>query len=222
MSGIERPLTCVDAGQRSVGEAVSSPGFATSDHEQRAQGPREGPDPHKRGGAGASAGRLLVANDSLTCQRRACAARRRCRVSAVPVVGTMRNRHVPLADAQAHDAASTPSCSAHMSAAENLGRFRPSSCSIAGRSRWSVGSTRTRRFTPRAWSSAIAARVRSPGESLPTRLVTWSVLRPNFASRVRTSAEPSAASPARRRTPAGGPRRARCEPGAEPGRSRRP
>ena len=35
---------------------------------------------------------------------------------------------------------------------------------MAGRSRWLVGSSRTSRFTPRAWSRASAARVRSPGE----------------------------------------------------------
>ena len=40
-----------------------------------------------------------------------------------------------------------------------------SSCSIAGRSRWFVGSSSTRQLTPRAESSASDARVRSPGES---------------------------------------------------------
>ena len=41
-----------------------------------------------------------------------------------------------------------------------------SSCSIASRSRWFVGSSRTSRLTSRAWSSARCARVRSPGESV--------------------------------------------------------
>ena len=50
-----------------------------------------------------------------------------------------------------------------------------------------VGSSRTSRFTPRAWRSAIAARVRSPGDSRPTRLATWSAFSPNFARSVRTS-----------------------------------
>ena len=37
----------------------------------------------------------------------------------------------------------------------------------AARSRWLVGSSSTSRFTPRAWSTARVARVRSPGESEP-------------------------------------------------------
>ena len=41
-----------------------------------------------------------------------------------------------------------------------------SSSSIASRSRWFVGSSRTRQLTPRACSSARCARVRSPGESV--------------------------------------------------------
>src|SRR3954469_25944570 len=41
-----------------------------------------------------------------------------------------------------------------------------SSCSIAGRSRWLAGSSRTRTLTPRAWSRASSARVRSPGDSV--------------------------------------------------------
>jgi hypothetical protein len=40
-----------------------------------------------------------------------------------------------------------------------------SSCSIAGRSRWSAGSSSTSRLTSRACSSGTAARVRSPGDS---------------------------------------------------------
>ena len=41
-----------------------------------------------------------------------------------------------------------------------------SSCSTASRSRWFVGSSRTRRFTSRACSSARCALVRSPGDSV--------------------------------------------------------
>ncbi len=40
-----------------------------------------------------------------------------------------------------------------------------SSCSMAGRSRWLVGSSRTSRLTPLACNNASAALVRSPGES---------------------------------------------------------
>ena len=60
---------------------------------------------------------------------------------------------------------------------------------MASRSRWLVGSSSTRTFTPRAWSRARDARVRSPGESSSTGRFTWSALRPNLASRVRTSPE---------------------------------
>ena len=59
---------------------------------------------------------------------------------------------------------------------------------MAGRSRWLVGSSRTSTLTPRACSSASAARVRSPGERVAAGRSTWSAVRPNFASRVRTSA----------------------------------
>ena len=62
-----------------------------------------------------------------------------------------------------------------------------SSCSIAGRSRWFVGSSSTRQLTPRAESSASDARVRSPGESESAGRVTWSAPRPNLASSERTS-----------------------------------
>src|SRR5659263_776543 len=58
---------------------------------------------------------------------------------------------------------------------------------MAGRSRWLVGSSSTSRFTPRAWRSASAARVRSPGESVVTGRSTCAARRPNFASSVRTS-----------------------------------
>ena len=57
-----------------------------------------------------------------------------------------------------------------------------------GRSRWLVGSSRTRRLTPRPWRRASAARVRSPGERVAAGRSTWSAFRPNLASRVRTSA----------------------------------
>src|SRR5215472_14792088 len=72
-----------------------------------------------------------------------------------------------------------------------------SSCSIAGRSRWLVGSSSTSRFTPRACSSASAARVRSPGESVAAGRSTCAARKPNFASRVRASAVamPPAAAP---------------------------
>ena len=62
-----------------------------------------------------------------------------------------------------------------------------SSCSTASRSRWFVGSSRTRTLTPRAWSSARCARVRSPGESVAHERPTWSAPSPNFASSVRAS-----------------------------------
>ena len=62
-----------------------------------------------------------------------------------------------------------------------------SSCSIAGRSRWLVGSSRTSRFTPRCWSNASAARVRSPGESVAQARATCSPPSPNLASRVLAS-----------------------------------
>src|SRR5690242_8492088 len=62
-----------------------------------------------------------------------------------------------------------------------------SSCSIAGRSRWLVGSSSTNRLTPRACRRASAARVRSPGERLADGRRTWSARSPNLASTVRTS-----------------------------------
>ena len=63
-----------------------------------------------------------------------------------------------------------------------------SSCSIAGRSRWFVGSSSTSTLAPFAISSASDARVRSPGDSVAAGRVTWSATRPNLASSVRTSA----------------------------------
>ncbi len=62
-----------------------------------------------------------------------------------------------------------------------------SSCSIAGRSRWFVGSSRTNRLAPFCISRASVARVRSPGDSVEDGRVTWSATRPNLASSVRTS-----------------------------------
>ena len=55
-----------------------------------------------------------------------------------------------------------------------------SSCSIAGRSRWLVGSSSTSRLTPRACSSASAARVRSPGDSVAAGRSTWSAPQPEL------------------------------------------
>src|SRR5207244_607747 len=56
------------------------------------------------------------------------------------------------------------------------------------RSRWFVGSSRTRQLTPRAETSASSARVRSPGESGAARGRASSAARPNFASSVGASA----------------------------------
>ena len=71
---------------------------------------------------------------------------------------------------------------------------RASSSSIASRSRWFVGSSRTSVFAPCAASSASVARVRSPGESERAGRVTSSAKSANFASSVRASpgASPSA------------------------------
>ena len=66
-----------------------------------------------------------------------------------------------------------------------------SSCSMAGRSRWLVGSSSTSTLTPSAISSASDARVRSPGDSVPPGAATWSATRPNLASSVRASAASS-------------------------------
>ena len=70
-----------------------------------------------------------------------------------------------------------------------------SSCSMAGRSRWLVGSSSTRQFAPAAISCARLARVRSPGES-----VSAAGARPR-RSRARTwpaaSGPPAAGSPLR-------------------------
>ena len=55
-----------------------------------------------------------------------------------------------------------------------------SSCSMAGRSRWFVGSSRTRKLTPSAANAASSARVRSPGDgddagrrTRPRQARTW-------------------------------------------------
>src|SRR5690606_13663574 len=65
-----------------------------------------------------------------------------------------------------------------------------SSCSMAGRSRWLVGSSSTRQLVPRACRRARVARVRSPGDSDAAGRATWSAPRPNLASRVRASVAP--------------------------------
>ena len=69
---------------------------------------------------------------------------------------------------------------------------------MAGRSRWLVGSSRTSRLTPRCWSRASAARVRSPGESESHGRVTCSPPSPNFASSVRASVGSISPTPGRR------------------------
>ena len=69
---------------------------------------------------------------------------------------------------------------------------RGSSCSTASRSRWFVGSSRSRRLTLRACSSARCARVRSPGDRVDQGRPTWSAPRPNFARSVRASTGASA------------------------------
>ena len=53
---------------------------------------------------------------------------------------------------------------------------------MAGRSRWFVGSSRTRKFTPSAAKAASSARVRSPGESDDEGRTTASAPSPNFAN----------------------------------------
>ena len=63
-----------------------------------------------------------------------------------------------------------------------------SSCSIAGRSRWLVGSSSTSRLAPLAIRSANDALVRSPGDKVPAPRWTCSAPRPNLASKVRASA----------------------------------
>jgi hypothetical protein len=63
-----------------------------------------------------------------------------------------------------------------------------SSCSMAGRSRWLVGSSSTRKLTPVPWNTASSARVRSPGESEAGGRVTCSAPSPNLASRDLASA----------------------------------
>ena len=62
-----------------------------------------------------------------------------------------------------------------------------SSCSIAGMSRWFVGSSSTRQFEPFAISSASTSRVRSPGDNDSAGRLTCSAPIPNLASRVRAS-----------------------------------
>ena len=62
-----------------------------------------------------------------------------------------------------------------------------SSCSMAGRSRWLVGSSSTSVFTPRADSRASTARVRSPGDSDDSGRSTSLAPSPNLASSVRDS-----------------------------------
>ena len=62
-----------------------------------------------------------------------------------------------------------------------------SSSSIASRSRWFVGSSRTRQLTPRAAARRGARASARPGESVAQGRTTWSAPRSNFASRVRAS-----------------------------------
>ncbi len=71
-------------------------------------------------------------------------------------------------------------------ACRGSGRARTRAASMAGRSRWFVGSSSTSRLTPSCWKRASAARVRSPGERDAGGRVTSSPDSPNLASSVRT------------------------------------
>src|SRR4051812_22988485 len=98
-----------------------------------------------------------------------------------------------------------------------------SSSSIASRSRWFVGSSRTRQLTPVAENRARPARVRSPGERRGAGRTTSSGPSENFASSVRASAgsRPEASTKSSSRTPANRSRAWLSSPNTTAGPSRR-
>ena len=84
------------------------------------------------------------------------------------------------------DSRNRRSCDTSSSVPSNASRAC-SSCSMASMSRWLVGSSSTRQFTPWAMRVANRARLRSPGDSSAPGRATWSAPSPNLASSERDS-----------------------------------